>query len=59
MNSEGKGKRVLGRLGIPLATSYFMEVLASARTEERRDRGEEGKIYVQKKMVYTLVGLAL
>lgn len=24
-NSEGKGKRVLGRLGIPLATSYLYE----------------------------------
>lgn len=44
MNSEGKGKRVLGRLGIPLATSYIfilfiflVEVLAST-THRRKER---------------------
>lgn len=46
LNSEGKGKRVLGRLGIPLATSYFffliyIEVLASAT---HRRKGREGVV---------------
>ena len=42
MNSEGKGKRVLARLGIPLATSYFIEFLASA-PKKRGEGGGGGK----------------
>lgn len=42
MNSEGKGKRVLARLGIPLATSYLIS--SSSRTEESGE-GEEWKIW--------------
>lgn len=44
-NSEGKGNRVLGRLGIPLATSYFIwsSSVPTASKNEWREGGQEGE----------------
>lgn len=55
VNSEGKGNRVLARLGIPLATSYFNGLSSGAHRRRGRRRGK----HYLRKMVHTLVGLAL
>lgn len=53
VNSEGNGKRVLERLGIPLATSYLQVIPRAPKKAPKKGERERGR------GVYTFVGLAL